>query len=143
MGAWAIHQFYQAHNSALTDPTFRTTSVYLISFTNVYVDVLLVVIKVNGVPIELIRVPFQGHRHEDPRPRRREDEAVTKALVAYYQMYVDEAAKEVKDIFGRTLLIADPRRCEPKKFGGRGARARFQKYHQSSIDKMYRVTYEI
>jgi hypothetical protein len=24
--------------------------------------------------------------------------------------------------YDRTLLVADPRRCEPKKFGGRGAR---------------------
>lgn len=29
--------------------------------------------------------------------------------------------------YDRTLLIADPRRMEPKKFGGRGARARRQK----------------
>nr|GLL25028.1 40S ribosomal protein S16 [Ipomoea trifida] len=28
------------------------------------------------------------------------------------------------------LLVADPRRCEPKKFGGRGARARFQKSYR-------------
>jgi hypothetical protein len=27
----------------------------------------------------------------------------------------------------RSLLVADPRRCEPKKFGGPGARARYQK----------------
>nr|GFA00455.1 40S ribosomal protein S16 [Tanacetum cinerariifolium] len=30
----------------------------------------------------------------------------------------------------KTLLVADPRRCEPKKFGGRGARARFQKSYR-------------
>ncbi|MCP6508406.1 30S ribosomal protein S9, partial [Klebsiella pneumoniae] len=39
-------------------------------------------------------------------------QAIAKALVAYYQKYVDEASKkEVKDIFGRydrTLLVADP-----------------------------------
>jgi hypothetical protein len=43
---------------------------------------------------------------------------------------VDEAAKEVKEIFSRyngTLLVTDPYRCEPKKFGDRGARTRFQK----------------
>jgi small subunit ribosomal protein S16e len=47
---------------------------------------------------------------------------------------VDEASKkEIKDIlvaYDRTLLVADPRRCEPKKFGGRGARARFQKSYR-------------
>ncbi len=44
---------------------------------------------------------------------------------------VDEASKrEIKDLltnYDRSLLVADPRRCEPKKFGGPGARARFQK----------------
>ena len=29
--------------------------------------------------------------------------------------------------YDRSLLVADPRRMEPKKFGGRGARARRQK----------------
>ena len=47
---------------------------------------------------------------------------------------VDEMAKkEIKDQlmqYDRTLLVADPRRCEPKKFGGRGARARFQKSYR-------------
>ncbi|KAG2279837.1 hypothetical protein Bca52824_051057 [Brassica carinata] len=41
--------------------------------------------------------------------------------------------KEVKDIlirYDRTLLVADPRRCEPKKFGGRGASSRFQKSYR-------------
>ena len=47
---------------------------------------------------------------------------------------VDEAAKkEVKDIllsYDRSLLVADPRRCEPKKFGGDAARARYQKSYR-------------
>ena len=47
---------------------------------------------------------------------------------------VDEASKkEVKDIlvaYDRSLLVADPRRCEPKKFGGPGARARYQKSYR-------------
>jgi len=47
---------------------------------------------------------------------------------------VDEAAKnEIKEIlvnYDRTLLVADPRRCEPKKFGGPGARARHQKSYR-------------
>merc|ERR1712022_45131 len=57
-------------------------------------------------------------------------QAIAKALVAWYQKYVDEASKrEIKQIlmeYDRSLLVADPRRPEPKKFGGRGARARFQ-----------------
>ena len=47
---------------------------------------------------------------------------------------VDEAAKlEIKDAFleyDRQLLVADPRRREPKKFGGHGARARRTKSYR-------------
>ena len=47
---------------------------------------------------------------------------------------VDEASKrEIKDIlvqYDRTLLVSDTRRCEPKKFGGPGARARYQKSYR-------------
>lgn len=32
--------------------------------------------------------------------------------------------------YDRTLLVADPRRCEPKKYGGPGARARIQKSYR-------------
>ena len=35
--------------------------------------------------------------------------------------------KEVLLAYDRSLLVADPRRCEPKKFGGPGARAKYQK----------------
>jgi len=58
-------------------------------------------------------------------------QAIAKSLVAYYQKFVDEhEKKQIKDClltYDRTLLVADPRRCEPKKFGGRGARAKYQK----------------
>ena len=54
--------------------------------------------------------------------------AVSKALLAYTQKYQDEQAKmELKDLllqYDRNLLTSDNRRCEPKKFGGHGARAR-------------------
>jgi small subunit ribosomal protein S16e len=47
---------------------------------------------------------------------------------------VDEATKkDLKDRllkFDRTLLVADPRRREPKKFGGRSARSRSQKSYR-------------
>lgn len=46
----------------------------------------------------------------------------------------DEATKnEIKTIllsYDRTLLVSDPRRCEPKKFGGPSARARRQKSYR-------------
>ena len=58
-------------------------------------------------------------------------QAIAKAVVAYYAKYFDAAsALELKKklvAYDRTLLIADPRRAEPKKFGGHGARARRQK----------------
>ncbi|CAJ1422583.1 unnamed protein product [Effrenium voratum] len=61
-------------------------------------------------------------------------QAIAKGIVAYYQKYIDEASKkEIKDIlmaYDRSLIVADPRRCEPKKFGGRSARARFQKSYR-------------
>jgi len=61
-------------------------------------------------------------------------QSIAKSLVAYYQKFVDEASKkEIKAIlvnYDRSLLVADPRRTEPKKFGGPGARARFQKSYR-------------
>lgn len=61
-------------------------------------------------------------------------QALSKAIVAYYQKFVDEASKkEIRDLlinYDRSLLVADPRRCEPKKFGGPGARARYQKSYR-------------
>merc|ERR1712216_641827 len=114
--------------------------------------------KINGVPIELVEpealrfnvwepillLGAQRYSEVDIRIRVKGGgypsqvyairQAVAKALVAWYQKYVDEASKrEIKDIlmsYDRTLLVADPRRPEPKKFGGRGARARFQKSYR-------------
>ncbi|WRX11854.1 Small ribosomal subunit protein uS9 - like 1 [Theobroma cacao] len=111
-------------------------------------------IKINGCPIELvepeilhfkavepilflgrqrfagvnmrIRVKGKGHISQIYAIRQ----SIAKALIAFYQKYVDEQSKkEIKDIlvrYDRTLLVADPKRYEPKKFGGRGTRARFQ-----------------
>ena len=61
-------------------------------------------------------------------------QAIAKGIVAYHQKYVDEESKnEIKDAllhYDRTLLVADPRRCEAKRFGGPGARARYQKSYR-------------
>ncbi|RYR34386.1 hypothetical protein Ahy_A10g049218 isoform A [Arachis hypogaea] len=71
-------------------------------------------IKINGCPIEVVEPEILRFKA--------------------FEKYVDEQSKkEIKDIlvrYDRTLLVADPRRCEPKKFGGRGARARFQKSYR-------------
>ncbi|XP_061367892.1 small ribosomal subunit protein uS9-like isoform X1 [Gastrolobium bilobum] len=101
-------------------------------------------IKINGCPIELvepeilrfkafepilllgksrfagvdmrIRVKGGGHTSQIYAIRQ----SIAKALVAFYQKYVDEQSKkEIKDIlvrYDRTLLVADPRRCEHWQF---------------------------
>ena len=85
--------------------------------------------KFSGVDIR-IRVKGGGHVSQVYAIRQ----ALAKAIVAWYQKYVDEAAKkEIKDVlltYDRSLLVADPRRCEPKKFGGPAARARYQKSYR-------------
>eukprot|EP00295_Goniomonas_pacifica_P008859 CAMPEP_0175829652 /NCGR_PEP_ID=MMETSP0107_2-20121207/13465_1 /TAXON_ID=195067 ORGANISM="Goniomonas pacifica, Strain CCMP1869" /NCGR_SAMPLE_ID=MMETSP0107_2 /ASSEMBLY_ACC=CAM_ASM_000203 /LENGTH=144 /DNA_ID=CAMNT_0017142477 /DNA_START=29 /DNA_END=463 /DNA_ORIENTATION=- len=115
-------------------------------------------VKVNGVPIEHvqpallryklwepvlllgrerfnavdIRVKVSGGGHTAQIYAVRQ--AIAKAIVAYYQKYVDETSKkEIKDLllqYDRSMLVADPRRCESKKFGGPGARARYQKSYR-------------
>lgn len=60
--------------------------------------------------------------------------ALAKSIIAYNQKFENETTKrEIKEIlleYDRNLLIADPRRCEPKKYGGPGARARAQKSYR-------------
>jgi len=79
-----------------------------------------------------IRVRVRGGGHTSQVYAIRQ--AIAKALVAYYQKFVDEHSKnQLKQAFtqyDRTLLVADNRRCEPKKFGGPGARARYQKSYR-------------
>mmetsp|Transcript_50815 Transcript_50815/g.75310 ORF Transcript_50815/g.75310 Transcript_50815/m.75310 type:complete len:144 (-) Transcript_50815:46-477(-) len=116
------------------------------------------VIKVNGKPIELLEPSSIREKAYEPvlilgRERFANvdlrvrvsgggsvaqlyaiRQSIAKALVSYYQKYVDEQAKrELKEAlltYDRSLLVSDPRRCEPKKFGGRSARARFQKSYR-------------
>merc|ERR1712080_439458 len=82
-----------------------------------------------------IRVKVSGGGHVSQVYAIRQ--AIAKGLIAYHQKYVDEASKnELKKVFAsydKTLLVADSRRMEPKKFGGRGARARFQKSYRKEI----------
>jgi len=115
-------------------------------------------IKVNGVPLELVEPVLirdkvlepvlllgpQRFAMVDIRVRVKGGgyvaqiyairQAIAKSLVSFYQKYVDETSKkEIKDIllsYDRALLVADPRRREPKKFGGHSARARYQKSYR-------------
>lgn len=85
--------------------------------------------KFAGVNIR-VRVTGGGHTSQIYAIRQ----AIAKSIVSYYQKYVDEYAKnQLKQAlvqYDRTLLVADNRRCEPKKFGGPGARARYQKSYR-------------
>jgi len=115
-------------------------------------------IRINGVPISLvkpevlrykvyepilvagadafskldIRVRVSGGGHTSQVYAVRQ--ALAKAVVAFYAKYYDAASSlELRKAliqYDRTLLVADPRRMEPKKFGGKGARARFQKSYR-------------
>jgi ribosomal protein S9 len=64
-----------------------------------------------------VRVTGGGHTSQIYAIRQ----AIAKSIVAYYQKYVDEYAKNTLKqalvAYDRTLLVADNRRCEPKKFG--------------------------
>jgi hypothetical protein len=71
-----------------------------------------------------IRVKARGGGHVSQVYAIRQ--AIAKAIVAM------ELKKKLVS-YDRTLLIADPRRMEPKKFGGHGARARRQKRCVSCI----------
>ncbi|KZV77744.1 ribosomal protein S9 [Peniophora sp. CONT] len=82
-----------------------------------------------GIDIR-VRVKGGGHTSQVYAIRQ----AISKAVVAYFAKYYDAySAMELKKklvAYDRTLLIADPRRMEPKKFGGHGARARRQKSYR-------------
>ncbi|OLP88063.1 40S ribosomal protein S16-1 [Symbiodinium microadriaticum] len=72
-------------------------------------------------------------------------QAVAKGIVAYYQKFIDEASKkEIKDIlmaYDRSLIVADPRRCEPKKFGGRSVLHDLFTQDEKALDEMAKATY--
>ena len=81
-----------------------------------------------------IRVRVKGGGHTSQIYAIRQ--AIAKALVAYYAKNFDAQSaitlKKELVAYDRSLLIADPRRMEPKKFGGGGARARRQKRYAFS-----------
>ena len=97
-------------------------------------EAVLVVGEDAFAPIDIrVRVKGGGHVSQVYAIRQ----AIAKAVVAYYAKYFDAAsAFELKKklvSYDKSLLIADPRRMEPKKFGGQGARARRQKRYIKSL----------
>eukprot|EP00064_Thunnus_orientalis_P019079 superscaffoldBa00004618_g19189 len=102
-------------------------------------------IKVNGRPLEMVEPATLQYKLLEPvlllgkeRFAGVDIRVRVKGGGHVAQIYdVDEASKkEIKDIliqYDRTLLVADPRRCESKKFGGPGARARYQKSYRGVV----------
>lgn len=115
-------------------------------------------IRVNGVPIDLVEPAALRQKVMEPVQLLGRDRfaqydirirvrgggytaqiyairlALAKSIVAFFQKHMNESSKrEIKEIlleYDRNLLIADPRRCEPKKYGGPGARSRYQKSYR-------------
>lgn len=81
-----------------------------------------------------VRVSGGGHTSQIYAIRQ----AIGKAAVAYWMKFYDAShalmlKKSLVD-YDRSLVIADPRRMEPKKFGGGGARARRQKRYVQLVN---------
>ena len=53
--------------------------------------------------------------------------AIARGLIEYYE---DLAMKEKFTVYDKTIVSGDPRRTEPKHFGGRSSRSRFQKSYR-------------
>ena len=103
------------------------------------------IIRVNGKPLEQVEPkPLQFKLQEpllllgkdsfsevDKRIRVKGGGRI--AQIYAIRQALCKSKKAIKDLLvqhDRTLLVADPRRCESKKFGGPGARARFQKSYR-------------
>ncbi|ELQ74766.1 40S ribosomal protein S16 [Trachipleistophora hominis] len=61
-------------------------------------------------------------------------QAIAKGVVAFYGKFIDEEKKqEIQNRlmkFDKFTLVADPRRSEPKKYGGPSARAKYTKSYR-------------
>lgn len=53
--------------------------------------------------------------------------AIARGLIEYFD---DLAMKEKFTVYDKTIVSGDPRRTEPKHFGGRSSRSRFQKSYR-------------
>jgi len=118
-------------------------------------------VKVNGVPLELMKPPALKLKVLEPflvlKQNKLADvenfdirvrvkgggytsqlyairQAIAKGIIAFYQKFKTEHEKqEIKKVYlfcDKLLLVADSRRRESKKFGGPGARARYQKSYR-------------
>ena len=53
--------------------------------------------------------------------------AIARGLIEYFE---DTSLKEKFVVYDKTMVSGDPRRTEPKHFGGRSSRSRFQKSYR-------------
>ncbi|MCK4845339.1 MAG: 30S ribosomal protein S9 [Candidatus Heimdallarchaeota archaeon] len=53
--------------------------------------------------------------------------AIARGLIEYFE---DMSLKEKFVVYDKTIVSGDPRRTEPKHFGGRSSRSRFQKSYR-------------
>ncbi|NPD89418.1 MAG: 30S ribosomal protein S9 [Asgard group archaeon] len=53
--------------------------------------------------------------------------AIARGLIEYFE---DTSLKEKFVVYDKTIVSGDPRRTEPKHFGGRSSRSRFQKSYR-------------
>ncbi|MCG3221172.1 MAG: 30S ribosomal protein S9 [Candidatus Heimdallarchaeota archaeon] len=53
--------------------------------------------------------------------------AIARGLIEYFE---DTSLKEKFVLYDKTIVSGDPRRTEPKHFGGRSSRSRFQKSYR-------------
>lgn len=109
------------------------------------------IIRINGIPIDLVEPRYSRVRMQEPLLLSKQflpddieikvrvhgggvnarAEAVRIAIARAIEKHL--GLTEVKEIFenyDRTMLAGDSRRTEPKKAGGPGARARFQKSYR-------------
>ncbi|MFQ6648686.1 hypothetical protein Gotur_021096 [Gossypium turneri] len=96
---WSYQNQWLSHQACQTrDPSFKAIKPILLIDRHHFVDVDM-------------RIQIKGGGH-------------TSQIYAFYQKYVDEQSKkEIKDILvrcNRTLLVVGLKRCESRKFSGRG-----------------------
>ncbi|OAL27922.1 40S ribosomal protein S16 [Fonsecaea multimorphosa] len=120
-----------SHTETVEEKSGMHTVAHIVCFNSQVYEPLLIVGLDKFADVDIrVRVTGGGHTSQIYAIRQ----AISKSIVAYYQKFVDEYTKnQLKQAlvqYDRTLLVADNRRCEPKKFGGPGARARYQKSYR-------------
>jgi small subunit ribosomal protein S9 len=107
-------------------------------------------IRINGQPLEVLQPELarmrimeplilfgEGWKRYDIKVRTKgggfmsQADAVRMAIATgLFQMSQDFEARSKMIEHDRTMLVGDPRRTEPKKFGGPSARSRYQKSYR-------------